>query len=78
MAALNTWNGGVIVISHDERFITTVAKEVSALSPVTRSAVLKTLFSCGFVRMEPYQSSMVTFKVTRCVDELSMPSMTVD
>ena len=31
MAALSTWNGGVIVISHDERFITTVAKEVSKL-----------------------------------------------
>ena len=29
MAALNKWNGGVILISHDERFITTVAKEVS-------------------------------------------------
>lgn len=28
MAALNTWNGGVIIISHDERFITKVAKEV--------------------------------------------------
>ncbi|KAL4065787.1 P-loop containing nucleoside triphosphate hydrolase protein [Scleroderma yunnanense] len=28
MAALNIWNGGVIVISHDERFITTVAKEL--------------------------------------------------
>ncbi|KAG1889194.1 P-loop containing nucleoside triphosphate hydrolase protein [Suillus subluteus] len=28
MAALSTWNGGVIVISHDERFITTVAKEL--------------------------------------------------
>jgi ATP-binding cassette subfamily F protein 3 len=28
MAALDGWNGGVIVISHDERFITTVAKEV--------------------------------------------------
>ena len=28
MAALSSWNGGVIVISHDERFITTVAKEV--------------------------------------------------
>ncbi|KAI6011668.1 P-loop containing nucleoside triphosphate hydrolase protein [Pisolithus microcarpus] len=28
MAALNTWNGGVIVISHDERFITSVAKEL--------------------------------------------------
>lgn len=28
MAALIAWNGGVIVISHDERFITSVAKEV--------------------------------------------------
>ncbi|OBZ80100.1 putative ABC transporter ATP-binding protein C29A3.09c [Grifola frondosa] len=28
MAALNTWNGGVIIISHDERFITSVAKEL--------------------------------------------------
>lgn len=28
MTALREWNGGVIVISHDERFITTVAQEV--------------------------------------------------
>ncbi|KAG6814412.1 hypothetical protein H0H92_007415 [Tricholoma furcatifolium] len=28
MVALQKWNGGVIVISHDERFITTVAKEL--------------------------------------------------
>jgi ATP-binding cassette subfamily F protein 3 len=28
MLALSAWNGGVIVISHDERFITSVAKEV--------------------------------------------------
>ncbi|GJE94176.1 ABC transporter [Phanerochaete sordida] len=28
MTALSSWNGGVIVISHDERFITTVAKEL--------------------------------------------------
>lgn len=28
MAAINGWNGGVIVISHDERFITTVAREL--------------------------------------------------
>jgi len=28
MHALRTWNGGVIVISHDERFITSVAKEL--------------------------------------------------
>lgn len=29
MLALKTWNGGVIIISHDERFITTVADEVN-------------------------------------------------
>ncbi|KAJ7630395.1 P-loop containing nucleoside triphosphate hydrolase protein [Roridomyces roridus] len=28
MIALQSWNGGVIIISHDERFITTVAKEL--------------------------------------------------
>lgn len=28
MAALGAWNGGVILISHDERFITSVAKEL--------------------------------------------------
>ncbi|KAI0726008.1 P-loop containing nucleoside triphosphate hydrolase protein [Fomitopsis betulina] len=28
MQALTAWNGGVILISHDERFITTVAKEL--------------------------------------------------
>ncbi|KAF8912884.1 P-loop containing nucleoside triphosphate hydrolase protein [Gymnopilus junonius] len=28
MLALKKWNGGVIIISHDERFITTVAKEL--------------------------------------------------
>jgi len=28
MNALKTWNGGVILISHDERFITSVANEV--------------------------------------------------
>ena len=34
MTALSTWNGGVILISHDERFITNVAKEVrGALLP---------------------------------------------
>ena len=28
MKALSDWNGGVIVISHDERFITHVAREL--------------------------------------------------
>ena len=29
MSAIESWNGGVIIISHDERFINTIAKEVS-------------------------------------------------
>ena len=28
MNAVSAWNGGVILISHDERFITNVAAEV--------------------------------------------------
>lgn len=32
MDALKVWNGGSIVISHDEKFITTVAHEVSHIS----------------------------------------------
>jgi len=28
MVALQKWNGGVIIISHDEKFITTVANQV--------------------------------------------------
>ena len=35
MNALSAWNGGVILISHDERFITSVAKEVRAASDVS-------------------------------------------
>jgi hypothetical protein len=31
MHALQVWNGGVILISHDERFITKVASEVGSL-----------------------------------------------
>ena len=31
MSVLQKWNGGVIIISHDERFITTVAKEVCSV-----------------------------------------------
>lgn len=32
MHALQVWNGGVIIISHDERFINNVAKEVRTSS----------------------------------------------
>ena len=36
MLALQKWNGGVIIISHDERFITAVAKEV-LVTPINQS-----------------------------------------
>lgn len=31
MNAIQKWDGGVVIISHDERFITTVANEVNIL-----------------------------------------------
>ncbi|KAI0825394.1 P-loop containing nucleoside triphosphate hydrolase protein [Trametes gibbosa] len=37
MTALSSWNGGVILISHDERFITKVAKELWVCSEGTVS-----------------------------------------
>jgi ATPase subunit of ABC transporter with duplicated ATPase domains len=40
MLALNSWNGGVIIISHDERFITSVAKEVCDVAAITSVAIL--------------------------------------
>ena len=43
MDALFTWNGGVIIISHDERFITKVAKEVRSMAPCTSGPELLTL-----------------------------------
>jgi ATPase subunit of ABC transporter with duplicated ATPase domains len=50
MAALSTWNGGVIVISHDERFITTVAKEVSACKSVYLGCCLSlSSYGCALI-----------------------------
>jgi len=64
MAALNAWNGGVIVISHDERFITTVAKEVSSLNSVFIGYSLS-MPSYGCVAMVQSPSSGVMYKHTR-------------
>ena len=67
MVALQAWNGGVIVISHDERFITTVAKEVrSVFREVWRSVLIGT--SCGFAVMGQYASLWATYKATRQVE----------
>jgi ATP-binding cassette subfamily F protein 3 len=50
MLALNTWNGGVIIISHDERFITSVAKE---------------LWVCGDGAVTRFKGDVEAYKVRR-------------
>ncbi|KAG9014784.1 hypothetical protein FRB94_010631 [Tulasnella sp. JGI-2019a] len=47
MHALNTWNGGVILISHDERFITSVSKE---------------LWVCGDGKVQKYYGDVTSYK----------------
>ena len=66
MAALESWNGGVIVISHDERFITSVAKEVRFIT--CHSPHLLTAFcvaSCGCARTGRCTSSRATCRRTK-------------
>lgn len=70
MMALSAWNGGVIVISHDERFITTVAKEVSSPSsghPALIAHFFFSLCSCGCVATVWSASSRAMCKHTRFV-----------
>lgn len=49
MLALSQWNGGVIIISHDEKFITTVAKEVRLPSPPILTSSLHLSSRCRLV-----------------------------
>jgi ATPase subunit of ABC transporter with duplicated ATPase domains len=51
MNALQLWNGGVILISHDERFITTVSNEVCQPYPSVDLACLTFLVSSGYAEM---------------------------
>ncbi|KAG5220839.1 DNA topoisomerase [Salix suchowensis] len=67
MLALQTWNGGVIIISHDERFITTVAKEVGTTFEICL------LWVCGD---EQCISSWVMCRVTRCALSSTGPQFT--
>jgi ATPase subunit of ABC transporter with duplicated ATPase domains len=68
MMALNTWNGGVIVISHDERFITSVANEVRDAAAVTFVLFRRCAHSSfGYVEMAQLQSSKATWRPTRSV-----------
>lgn len=66
MTALNIWNGGVIVISHDERFITTVAKEVSALLPTFFFSWYSNpvqLWVCGDGTVTKFHGDVQSYKV---------------
>ena len=67
MLALSTWNGGVIVISHDERFITSVAKEVRGRcyplsSPLMRSILIQ-LWVCGDGTITKFKGDVEAYKV---------------
>ena len=65
MIALQKWNGGVIVISHDERFITTVAKEVREPETPSFTSSDMRLYSSGYAEMELLLNSEETSKATR-------------
>lgn len=68
MLALGTWNGGVIVISHDERFITSVAKEVRRCCCLTyHPDALIVNYSSGCAEMVQSQSSRATWRPIRSV-----------
>lgn len=67
MSALEKWNGGVIIISHDEKFITTVANQVKfhkRLKFADFSHVF-TLTSYGFAEMAQLKISRETCRATR-------------
>lgn len=65
MLALQKWNGGVIIISHDERFITTVADQVVSAAEFLEWTSCWHSHSSGFVVMELSRNSGETCKVTR-------------
>ena len=71
MSALSKWNGGVILISHDERFITTVAQEVSFLLIEKRRKRLTESFSqpiqlwiCGDGTVTKFMGDVQAYKVS--------------
>jgi hypothetical protein len=70
IVALETFNGGVIVISHDERFVTRVGQQVRRRAvPVYGRAglIARTVYSCGCVETAQCPSSRETYRRTRCV-----------
>lgn len=67
MNALSVWNGGVIIISHDERFITSVAKEVYILIFLVnlgaRPAHLSQLWVCADGTVSKFKGDVQSYKV---------------
>lgn len=66
MSALQSWNGGVIIISHDERFITTVAQEVNKKCLLYLYITHRfDIISFGYVMKAPCRSLRAMSKATR-------------
>ena len=65
MLALGTWNGGVIVISHDERFITSVAKEVRGYCCLSCATLTRSiqLWVCGDGTVTKFKGDVEAYKV---------------
>ena len=66
MHAIQKWDGGVVVISHDERFITTVASEVITLYSFQRSVKLtiSQLWVCGNQTVSKFKGNVEAYKVS--------------
>ena len=65
MIALKTWNGGVIIISHDEKFITTVANEVCSLQCFLFIMLILDyqLWVCGEGTVKKFKGDVQSYKV---------------
>src|SRR5258706_3566490 len=63
MNAIESWNGGVIIISHDERFINTIAKEVSPKHLLSTALIGHP--SSGCAQRERSTSTKETYHRTR-------------
>ena len=63
MSAIESWNGGVIIISHDERFINTIAKEVCPNHLL--STALIGYPSSGCAQRERFTSTREMYRHTR-------------
>lgn len=83
MSALKKWNGGVIIISHDERFITTVANQANKLFTDTKRGALTyyelQLWVCGDGTVKNYKGDVQSYKASsyltlifRCLTSFSV------